>query len=89
MWFPVDDGMVNLSRVAFIRVQEDLKVSFFNDHRAEMTEATFESEEQLRRYVDKLKGELDYPSEQYDPERLPSSHKEPLLEAKGGEHVEK
>lgn len=88
MWFPVDNGMVNLDRVAYIRVQEDLEVSFYNDHRAEMTSATFETEEHLRTYLAKLKGELDFPSVEYDPDRFPHGQDEPLLEAEEAEREE-
>lgn len=80
MWFPVDDGMVNLDRVAFIQVAEGYEISFYNDHRAEMTKATFDSEDQLRQYLEKLKNELPYPVTETDRERFPSSAREPLLE---------
>ena len=84
MWFPVDEGMINLDRVAFIRVSEDFEISFFNDHRAEMSKATFESEEQLRGYLEKLKSELPYPvSAGEERGRFPSPERsrEALLEA--------
>ncbi len=80
MWFPTDKGMINLERVAFIEVDDSLEVSFYNDHRAKLTQATFESEKQLRQYLEKLKGELTYPVSNGDQERFPASEREPLLE---------
>lgn len=72
MWFPVDEGMINLERVAFIRVTEGFEISFYNDHRAQISKATFESKDQLRGYLEKLKSELPYPVEPGDRERFPS-----------------
>lgn len=83
MWFPVDSGMVNLERVAFIEVTDELEIEFFNDHRAQLTSTSFDSEEQLRQYLEKLKAELAYPVTATERERLPSEEKEPLLEPAG------
>jgi hypothetical protein len=84
MWFPADQGMINLDRVAFIEVRDDLEISFYNDHQAEMTKATFESEKQLRRYLEKLKSELSYPVPTDEHDRFPEPNRAPLLESESG-----
>jgi hypothetical protein len=81
MWFPADRGMINLDRVAFIEVSDDLEISFYNEHQAEMTKATFESEKQLRRYLEKLKSELSYPVPTDEHDRFPEPDRAPLLES--------
>lgn len=79
MWFPVDEGMVNLERVAYIEVQDGYEIQFYNDHRAPLTKASFETEKQLRKYLEKLKDELSYPIAESERGRLPGSVSEPLL----------
>lgn len=79
MWFPVDDGMVNLGRVAYIKVGS-YEVQFFNDARAELTTATFSSEEELRKYVERLQEELPYPLGATERDRFPAPREENLLE---------
>lgn len=79
MWFPVDEGMVNLDRVAYIEVHDGYEIRFYNDHRASLTEASFETEKQLREYLEKLKEELSYPIAEAEPGRFPRSVSDPLL----------
>lgn len=88
MWFPVDDGMVNLERVAYIEVQDGYEIRFYNDHRARLTEASFETEKQLRKYLEKLKEELAYPLTALERERFPQPDAEPLLESGGVEETD-
>ena len=84
MWFPVDNGMINLERVAFIEVEDGYEISFYNDHRAELSRASFETQDQLRQYLERLKEELNYPLGEAEAERFPQSEKEPLLESGAG-----
>ena len=73
MWFPVDDGMVNLDRVALIRLEESLEVQFFNDARAHLTTASFEDEHAFQEYVEQLQKELPVPIiDADDAERFPA-----------------
>jgi hypothetical protein len=82
MWFPVDKGMVNLERVAYIEVTGTYEIQFFNDARAKLTEASFETETELEEYLHKLKEEVDYPltEDQTEHERFPSTTREHLLD---------
>lgn len=84
MWFPADNGMINMERVAFIEVHDGYEIRFYNDHRAELTKASFETEEQLRQYLEKLKDELAYPLGEEEPDRFPQASTEPLLEPAAG-----
>ncbi len=73
MWFPVDDGMVNLERVALIRIGDSLDVKFFNDARAHLTTASFDNERAFREYVDQLQQELPAPiMEAEEAEKFPA-----------------
>jgi len=85
MWFPVDEGMVNLERVAYIEVQDGYEIRFYNDHRATLTKASFETEKQLREYLEKLKDEVSYPLAESERSRLPRSVSDPLLTSDGEE----
>jgi hypothetical protein len=79
MWFPVDDGMINLDRVAYIEV-ESYAVVYYNDARAVLTTATFSSKEDLENYVTKLQKEISYPLVTGDSERFPDAERHALLD---------
>lgn len=83
MWFPVDNGMVNLDRVAYIEVTGAYDIHFFNDARAKLAEVSFETETELEEYLHKLKEEVDYPMMGDDPDehdRFPHATREHLLD---------
>jgi hypothetical protein len=79
MWFPVDDGMINLDRVAYIEV-ESFAVVYYNDARAVLTTASFSSKEDLENYVKKLQEEISYPLLTDDSGRFPDAERHALLD---------
>jgi hypothetical protein len=86
MWFPVDDGMVNLERVALIRIGDNLEVKFFNDARAHLTTASFEEDHAFQDYVDRLQQELPVPMlDADDAERFPSETSSHALVSASGD----